>query len=95
MQSGINRTPYPQLGGALSQGLKIQSSHHLPLKESVGLPKLKYEALEWGAFRKKSAYTLQLLWAPLKARYLDITTAVWGPFESKILYTLQLLLGTL
>ena len=35
MQSGINRTPHPQLGGTLSQGLKIQSSHHLPLKESV------------------------------------------------------------
>jgi len=27
---------------------------------------------------KKSAYALQLLWAPLKARYLHITTAV-GP----------------
>ena len=47
-----------------------------------------------GALWKKSAYTLQLLWAPLKARYLHITTTVGPPLKVKQpAYALQLLLG--
>jgi len=31
----------------------------------------------------QSAYALQLLWAPFKARYLHITTAVGTPLKAK------------
>jgi len=51
---------------------------------------LKYEAVEISevkeSLEKKSAYALQLLWAPLNARYLHITTAVAGLFERKAAY---------
>jgi len=52
-----------------------------------------WKSVRLGALRKKSAYTLQLLWAHLKVRYLPIAIAFAGFFESKVLYTLQLLFG--
>jgi len=72
----------PNWGGArCRRGPKIQSHHHLAPQRRLRSPKLKYEALEIsevrGPLEKKSAYALQLFWAPLNARY----------------YTLQLLLG--
>ena len=80
--SRIIRTTYHPIGGArCHRGPKIQSHHHLAPQRRLRSPKLKYEALEIsevrGPLEKKSAYALQLFWAPLNARY----------------YTLQLLLG--
>jgi len=71
MQSGINRTPHPQLGGALSQGLKFQSIHHLPLKESV-------DSLNGNM----KHYKLVKLESTSKEKCLYITVTL-GPFESK------------
>jgi len=49
---------------------------------------LKYEALEIseveGYFERKIVYTI--IWGPMKARYLHITTAVGCSFESKLAY---------
>jgi len=78
----------PQLGGMLSQGPKIQSSHHFaPKKPSI--PKLKYEALEisevGGPLKEKYLYITVIL-GPFESKVLHITTAVAGPFESKVAY---------
>jgi len=75
-QSRISRTPYPLIGGGtLSQGPKIQSRLHLTRKETFD-PQIEIWSTinqwSWGAFWKKSAYILQLLWAPWK---LDIYTS--------------------
>ena len=80
----------PQLGRTLLQEPKIQFRQHLCPQRKLRPSKLKYEALEisdvGGGLWKKSAYTLQLLWPPLKVRYLHVTIVVGGLFESKVAY---------
>jgi len=84
-QSRINRTPYPPIRGAHAvTGAQNSLPSKLNSPKKASTPILKYEARHisevGGPFeRNVHAYTLQLLWAPLKARYLHIATAVVGP----------------
>jgi len=59
---------------------------------------LKYEALEsvklWDPL-KESAYTQQLFWAPLKARYFAHYICYCGPNWMRRTHTVQLLLWSL
>jgi len=84
-QSRISRTPYPQFGGdqAVTGGPKFSPvTTYTPKKASIPQIEIWSTRNQWsyGVLWKKSAYALQLLLAPVKARYLGI-------------YTLQLLLG--
>jgi len=80
----------PQLGGTLPQEAQNLVPSPLSPPEKASMPQMTYEAVEISEVKepleKKSAYALQLFWAPLNARYLHIRTAVTGLFESKAAY---------
>jgi len=91
-QNRISRTPYSPIGRpTLPQGPKIKTPHHLATQTKLRLPQIEIWSTghqwSWGTFWKKSAYTLQLIWAHLKAKDLHIATAVEGPLESKVTYS--------
>ena len=77
----------PNWGTTLLLGAQKYVPSLLSLPEKASIPKIEIWSSEGkGANWKKSAYALQLLWAPLKARHLHITTAAGDPFKSKVAY---------
>ena len=76
----------PQLGGHAATGAQYSDPSPLSHPKKASTPPTSQIEIwstgnqwSWGTLWKKSAYTLQLIWAHLKARYLHIETAVRGP----------------
>ena len=87
-QSHNSCTQYPPIGRvhAVTGGQNSVPSPLIRLKKS-SKPQIQIWSArnQWslGFLSMKSAYTLQLLWAPLKARYLHITIVVGAHLKAK------------